>query len=66
MSVTIIIRKKKYEIENTQDLNVRKAMEYVNILPEAYLTVRDGEILTEREILRDGDIVKFIPVISGG
>ncbi|PKO13570.1 MAG: thiamine biosynthesis protein ThiS [Chloroflexi bacterium HGW-Chloroflexi-10] len=66
MSVTIIIRKKTFEIENTQDLNVRKAMDSVNILPEAYLAVRNGEILTEREILRDGDIVKFIPVISGG
>jgi sulfur carrier protein ThiS len=66
MSIKLIIRKEEYIIEPAKNLSVKKAMEHLNILPEAYLAVRNGEILIEHEHLHDGDIIKFVPVISGG
>ena len=35
-------------------------------VPEAVIATRDGEMITDDEILRDGDVVKLIAVISGG
>ena len=66
MAIKIIIRKNEYYLEPSKNLSVKRAMAELNILPESYLAIRDGEILTEHESLRNGDIVKLIPVISGG
>ena len=66
MAIKIIIRKNEYFLAPSKNLSVRSAMAELNILPESYLAIRDGEILTEHEPLRNGDIVKLIPVISGG
>lgn len=66
MAIKIIIRNNDYFIEPSKNLSVKAAMAQLNILPESYLAIREGEILTEHEPLRNGDIVKLIPVISGG
>ena len=66
MAIKIIIRKNEYYLEPSKNLSVKSAMAELNILPESYLAIREGEILTEHESLRNGDIVKLIPVISGG
>jgi sulfur carrier protein ThiS len=42
------------------------ALKKNNIVPEAVIATRDGEMITDDEILRDGDVVKLIAVISGG
>jgi len=41
-------------------------MELMDVIPETYLAVRDGELLTEDDRLNDGDVIRLIPVISGG
>jgi sulfur carrier protein ThiS len=66
MSIKLIIRNEEHFLEPMKNLSVKKAMEHLEILPEAYLAIRNGEILVEHEHLLDGDIIKFIPVISGG
>lgn len=66
MAIKIIIRNNDYFIGPSKNLSVKGAMAQLNILPESYLAIREGEILTEHEPLRNGDIVKLIPVISGG
>lgn len=38
----------------------------LDILPETVLATRDGEMLTEDEILQDGETIDLIEVISGG
>jgi sulfur carrier protein ThiS len=38
----------------------------LEILPETVLAIRNGEMLTEDEILRDGETINLIEVISGG
>ena len=38
----------------------------INVVPESVIATREGEMILEDEILRDGDEVKLIAVISGG
>ena len=66
MTIKIIIRDNEYLLEPSKNLSVKRAMVQLNILPESYLAIRDGELLTEHEPLRNGDTIKLIPVISGG
>jgi sulfur carrier protein ThiS len=42
------------------------ALKKSNILPESVIATRNGELLTEDEILKDGDEVVLVSVISGG
>ncbi len=35
-------------------------------LPETVLPVRDGELLTDDNIVREGEVIKLVAVISGG
>lgn len=37
-----------------------------NIVPEFVIAIRNGEMITDDEILRAGDVVKLVAVISGG
>ncbi len=66
MTIKIIYRKKDTIIKMTNDLTVAKLLKQLNLFPEANLVTRAGELLTEHELLRDGDIIKILPVISGG
>jgi len=38
----------------------------LNLLVEAHLVIRGDELVTEDEILSDGDQIEIRPVISGG
>jgi sulfur carrier protein ThiS len=35
-------------------------------MPESVIATRDGEMVLEDEILKDGEVIKLIAVISGG
>lgn len=65
MPIKFIIRKKEYSLEE-KAIQVKLALKQLDLSPESYLLVRDGELLNENDLLRDGDIVKVIAVISGG
>jgi len=64
LTITLILRKKELYLEGTQ--TVREALEKLDLSPETHLAVRNGELLNDREHLKDGDVVKLVPVISGG
>lgn len=64
MTITITLRKKVFTLE--KETSVMRAMELLEVSPEAYLAVRDGKLLTEDERLYQGDVVQFISVISEG
>ena len=66
MTVTAILKNKEFIFTETKDLTVAKVFKKLDILPETYLCVRDGELITERELLKKGDVIRFIAVISGG
>jgi len=64
MPVKLVLRNKEFEVKSGMAL--LDALKKCNIIPESVIATRDGEILTEDEILRDGDVIKLIAVISGG
>ena len=64
MPVKLILRDREYEVK--PGMTLLDSLKKVNILPESVIATREGEMILEDEILRDGDVVKLIAVISGG
>jgi sulfur carrier protein ThiS len=62
--VKIIFRKQEFEVR--PGMALLDALKKVNILPESVIATRNSEIITEDEILKDGEVVKLVGVISGG
>jgi sulfur carrier protein len=64
MPVKLILRDKEYEVK--PGMTLLSALQKNNILPESVIATREGEMILEDEILKDGDVIKLIAVISGG
>jgi sulfur carrier protein len=64
MSATLILRNQKYEVKAGQ--TIRQALVDVGVPPESVLATRDGELITEDTVLKDGEVIKLVAVISGG
>jgi sulfur carrier protein len=64
MTVKLILRDKEFEVR--PGMNLLDALRKCEILPESVIATRNGEMILEDEILRDGEVVKLIAVISGG
>lgn len=64
MTAVLILRKKEYPVEAGQTL--KQALLSLSLQPESYLALRDGEMLVEQELVREGDRIKLVAVISGG
>ncbi len=66
MPIKLTLRKKEFQLDGTPPIQVKTALQQLNLSPEAHLLVRDGELLNENDWLKDGDEVKIVAVISGG
>jgi len=64
MVVKLILRDKVYEVRS--GMSLLDALRKINIVPESVIAIRDGEMITDDEILHSGDEVKLVAVISGG
>jgi len=64
MTVKLIVRNKEYEVK--AGMTIQHALEKIGLSPELYLAVRDGELLTEDEIVNEGETIQLVAVISGG
>jgi sulfur carrier protein len=64
MTVKLILRDKEFEVK--PGMTLLSSLQKVNVLPESVIATREGEMILEDEILKDGDVVKLIAVISGG
>ena len=64
MSVKLIFRNQEYELR--PGIGLREALHKLDIPGESVLATRDGEMITDDEILCDGEVIKLIAVISGG
>ena len=62
--VKLILRDKEYEVK--PGMTLLSALQKVNVVPESVIATREGEMILEDEILRDGDVIKLVAVISGG
>ena len=64
MPVKIKFRKKEYQIDGNSQLG--KALKRLNLNHLSVLAVRNKILITEDEILHDGEVIELIEVISGG
>ena len=60
----LILRGKEYEVRSGMILG--HALEKIGVNSESVLATRDGELIPEDEILKPGDVIKLVAVISGG
>ena len=45
---------------------VKDILKELQLVPEAYLVIRQAELVTEDELIADTDEIEIRPVISGG
>jgi sulfur carrier protein ThiS len=64
MTVKLVLRDKEVEVK--PGMNLLDSLRKAGILPESVIATRDGELILEDEILKDGETIKLIAVISGG
>ncbi|MCX6059850.1 MAG: MoaD/ThiS family protein [Chloroflexi bacterium] len=64
MTVKLILRDKEYEVR--AGMALVDALKKNNIVPESVIATLNGEMITDDIVLRDGDVIKLIAVISGG
>jgi sulfur carrier protein len=64
MTVRLILRDKEYEVR--AGMTLLDALKKSSIVPESVIATRDGEMILEDEILKEGEVIKLIAVISGG
>lgn len=62
--VKLILRDKVYDVR--PGMALLDALKKCDILPETIIATRYGEMITEDEILHDGEEILLIAVISGG
>ena len=62
--VKLVLRKQEFEVR--AGMTLLSALQKINILPEGIIAVRNGELIEEDEILKDGDVIQLISAISGG
>ncbi len=62
--VKLILRNKEYEVK--PGMTLLSALQKISVIPESVIATRDGEMILDDEILKDGDVVKLVAVISGG
>ena len=64
MTVRVVFRKQTFVVK--PGMTLRNALEDIGVDPETVIAIREGEMITADETLRDEDDVKLISIISGG
>lgn len=64
MPANLVLRKQVYDVN--PGMTLRTALQKLNLQPDSVLATRNGELLTDDEIIQEGDVITLIPVISGG
>ena len=62
--VKVSYRGKSWEVKAGS--TVRHIIEKAGLNPESVLAVRDGKLINEETLTRDGDTIKLVTVVSGG
>lgn len=63
-STHIILRDKTYQVK--AGMTLRHALTKIGVDRQSVLATRSGELITDDEILKPGETIKLIAVISGG
>ena len=62
--VKLVLRNKEYEVK--PGMTLLSALQKINVVPESVIATREGEMILDDEILKEGDLIRLIAVISGG
>lgn len=62
--VKILYRDREWEVR--AGMTVRDAILKVGLNPLAVLALRAGKLIHENTVLREGDVITLISVVSGG
>ena len=62
----VILRNPRREVELAGVKRVGEVFRRLELVPESYLVIRSGELVTSDELLADDDVLELRPVISGG
>lgn len=58
MPVKLILRKKEYTVQ--PNIPLKKALIEIGLTSKTHLAVRDGILITESDLLREGDTIKLV------
>ena len=64
MTARLLLRDQEFHVKH--GMKVRDMLSRNDISPESVLATREGELITDDEIIQDGDTITLIAVISGG
>ncbi len=64
VSAVLVVRGQEQPVAHGQTL--AEALRSLGLNPEAYLAVRNGEMIPMAETVREGDTIRLVAVISGG
>lgn len=62
--VKVIYRDRQWMVKPGS--TVRHIIETAGLNPESVLAVRDGKLINDATVTRDGDTIKLVAVVSGG
>ncbi len=65
MSIEVLYRGKLIVIKE-KEIRAGELLKKLGLSPAASLVVKNGEVVTEREVLREGDNIRVVNAISGG
>jgi sulfur carrier protein ThiS len=63
---TALLEYRGKTISTNAGQTLRDALRKANLIPDSVLAVRQGELITDDAILRAGDQIRLVAVISGG
>lgn len=64
MPVKLTLRSQEFEVK--AGMTLRSTLLKLGLKPETVLAIRDGQMITDDEVLREGETIKLVGVISGG
>lgn len=62
----VVLRQPRREVELTEVTRVGDLFRQLDLVPESYLAIRDGELVTVDMAVQPDDTIELRPVISGG
>lgn len=62
----VILRNPRREMELEGVRRVAEVFRRLELVPESFLVIRSGELVTSDEPVSDDDVLELRPVISGG
>jgi sulfur carrier protein ThiS len=65
MTIEFALKDQVLKLEE-KSVSIRDAMKALQLSPQAYLAVKDGVLLNEGDVVRAGEVVRLVAVISGG